>query len=107
MEVLLREEADAAPIDSMLLAAELGRKPALATLPVLAEYGPTPSPPVVLVGGDDALAERITAVLERLHQDPDGRAALALGRIARVERMSDADYDQTRSCDREAATCTR
>ena len=76
-------------------------------LPVLAAYGPTPSPPLVLVGGDDALAERITAVLERLHQDPDGRAALALGRIARVERMNDADYDQTRSCDREAATCTR
>ena len=106
MEVLLREEADAAPIDSMLLAAELGRKPALATLPVLAEYGPTPSPPVVLVGGDADLAERLTATLESLHQDAEGRAALALGRMARLERMQDAHYDLTRACDRRAAACT-
>lgn len=107
MEALLRGDFDAAPIDSMLLAAELRHRPELATLPVLAEYGPSPSPPVVLVGGDAELAERLTAVLERLHQDEQGRAALALGRIARLERMDDSDYDQTRASDREAATCTR
>jgi len=107
MEALLRDEIDAAPIDSMLLAGELAATPALATLPVLAEYGPSPSPPVVLVGGDDELAERIAGVLERLHQDDAGRAALALGRMARLERMVDADYDLTRTCDREAARCTR
>ena len=107
MEALLRDEADAAPIDSMLLAGELPVTPAFATLPVLAEYGPSPSPPIVLVGGDAALAERLTEVLEHLHQDEAGRAALALGRMARLERMTDADYDLTRACDREAARCTR
>ena len=107
MEALLRDEADAAPIDSMLLAGELPGTPVFATLPVLAAYGPSPSPPVVLVGGDEELAERLTGVLDRLHQDADGRAALALGRMARLERMEDADYDPTRTCDRKAATCTR
>jgi len=107
MEALLRDEADAAPIDSMLLAGELAVTPEFATLPVLAEYGPSPSPPIVLVGGDAELAERLTEVLERLHQDETGRAALALGRMARLERMADADYDLTRTCDREAAKCTR
>ncbi|MGI9186612.1 MAG: phosphate/phosphite/phosphonate ABC transporter substrate-binding protein [Gaiellales bacterium] len=107
MEALLRDAFDAAPIDSMLLAGELATTPALATLPVLAEYGPSPSPPVVLVGDDAVLAEEITAVLERLHQDDEGRAALALGRMARLERMRDEDYAHTRACDREAATCTR
>lgn len=107
MQALLRDEYDAAPIDSMLLAGEMTVLPELATLPVLAEYGPSPSPPIVLVGGDEELAERLTAVLESLHQDAEGRAALALGRMARLERMSDEDYDPTRSCDRKAATCTR
>lgn len=107
MEALLRDEADAAPIDSMLLAGELVATPAFGTLPVLAEYGPSPSPPVVLVGGDADLAERITSVLEHLHQDDEGRSALARGRMARLERMSDADYDLTRTCDRKAASCTR
>lgn len=107
MEALLRDEIDAAPIDSMLLAGELASTPAFATLPVLAEYGPSPSPPIVLVGGDDELAERITGVLERLHQDDAGRAALSLGRMARLERMEDSDYDMTRACDRRAAECTR
>ena len=107
MEALLRDEADAAPIDSMLLAGELATTPAFATLPVLAEYGPSPSPPVVLVGDDEALVEEVTSVLESLHQDADGRAALALGRMTRLERMHDADYDLTRTCDQKAATCTR
>lgn len=107
MEALLRDEIDAAPIDSMLLAGELAATPAFATLPVLAEYGPSPSPPIVLVGGDDDLAERITCVLECLHQDEAGRAALSLGRMARLERMDDGDYDLTRDCDRRAAACTR
>jgi ABC-type phosphate/phosphonate transport system substrate-binding protein len=107
MQALLREEFDAAPIDSMLLAAELGRTPEYGTLPILAEYGPSPSPPVVLVGDDARLAEELTAILESLHQDQAGRAALAHGRMARLERMEDADYDRTRAGDREAATCTR
>jgi ABC-type phosphate/phosphonate transport system substrate-binding protein len=106
MEALLRDEIDAAPIDSMLLVGELAVTPAFAALPVLAEYGPSPSPPIVLVGGDADLAERLTATLESLHQDAEGRGALALGRMARLERMQDADYELTRACDRRAAACT-
>jgi hypothetical protein len=60
----------------------------------------------VLVGGDADLAERLTATLESLHQDAEGRGALALGRMARLERMQDADYELTRACDRRAAACT-
>ena len=105
MEALLRDEIDAAPIDSMLLAGELIATPAFATLPVLAEYGPSPSPPVVLVGGDTAVGEQIAACLAALHLDAQGRSALALGRMARFDRVTDTTYDMTRECDRRAAAC--
>ncbi|MEI6626351.1 MAG: PhnD/SsuA/transferrin family substrate-binding protein [Thermoleophilia bacterium] len=106
MKLLLEGELDAAPIDSMLLAAEATATPAFAELPVLATYGPSPSPPVVLVGGDQELAERLRQALASLHDDQSGRDALALGHMARFDAMHDADYNWIRDCDRRAATCT-
>ena len=106
MELLLDGTLDAAPIDSMLLAAEAATRPAFAELPVLATYGPSPSPPVVLVGGDQELGERLRRALASLHDDQSGRDALALGHMARFEAMHDVDYNWIRECDRRAATCT-
>jgi len=106
MELLVEGELDAAPIDSMLLAAEATATPAFAELPVLATYGPSPSPPVVLVGGDQEFAERLRQALASLHDDQSGRDALALGHMARFDAMHDADYNWIRECDRRAATCT-
>ncbi len=106
LDLLLAEEADAAPIDSMLLAGERIRDDRLDALPVLAAYGPSPAPPVVLVGADAGLAVELRAVLAALHEDADGRAALELGRMLRLDPVADADYDLTRDCDRRAAPWT-
>lgn len=106
LDLLLAEEADAAPIDSMLLAGERIHDERLAALPELGAYGPSPAPPVVLVGGDASLAARLRAVLTALHEDEAGRAALAQGRMLRLEAVSDADYEPTRACDRRAAPWT-
>lgn len=106
MELLLEGELDAAPIDSMLLAAEETNTSAFAELLVLATYGPAPSPPVVLVGGDHELADRLRQTLASLHDHQSGRDALALGCMARLDAMRDSDYDWIRKCDRRAATCT-
>lgn len=106
MELLVEGELDAAPIDSMLLVAEADTTPAFAELPVLATYGPSPSPPVVLVGDDQELSGRLRQALASLHEDQSGRDALALGHMARFDAMHDSDYDWIRECDRRAATCT-
>lgn len=107
LDLLLDEDADAAPIDSHLLAAEAMRDPRLADLPVLASYGPSPSPPVVLTRGSGDAAADLRDVLANLHRDADGAAALALGGMARLDPVDDAFYDPTRDCDRRAALCTR
>lgn len=106
LDLLLAEGADAAPIDSMLLAGERVRDERLDALPVLATYGPSPAPPVVLVGGDAAFADELRGVLAALHEDADGRAALERGRMVRLDPVADADYDLTRDCDRRAAPWT-
>ena len=107
LQRLLDGEVDAAPIDSMVLAAEARERPELLSLPRLAAYGPSPSPPLVLVDGDDAVAARLRAELAGLHQDADGRAALTLGCLDRYGPVDDGCYDATRDCDRRAALCTR
>lgn len=106
LELLLEGELDASPIDSMLLAGEVTSTPNFADLPVLATYGPSPSPPVVLVGADFELAQRLRLALASLHNNQSGRDALALGCMARFDAMHDSDYDWIRECDRRAVTCT-
>ena len=96
LEVLLAGEADAAPIDSHLLAAEAVHWPEVRSLPVLAEYGPSPSPPIVLAGDGDVAALR--ALLVDVHPT---------GHVDRLVAVDDAFYDPTRESDRRAALCTR
>jgi ABC-type phosphate/phosphonate transport system substrate-binding protein len=98
LEMLLAGEADAAPIDSHLLAAEMAVRPELRDLPVLADYGPSPSPPIVLVDGDAEQAASLRAILAGLplHHHVD-----------RLAPVDDAFYDPTRESDRRAALCTR
>jgi ABC-type phosphate/phosphonate transport system substrate-binding protein len=106
LDLLLAEEVDAAPIDSMLLAGERLLDDRLDALPELASYGPSPAPPVVLVGGDEDAVARLRGALTTLHEDEAGRAALALGRMLRLEAVADGDYGVTRDCDRRAAPWT-
>lgn len=106
LDMLLDEEADAASIDSMLLTGERARDDRLETLVELAAYGPSPAPPVVLVGGDAGLADALRDVLGALHEDAAGRAALEWGRMLRLDPVTDADYQPTRDCDRRAAPFT-
>ena len=105
----LKSELAGAPREAILRAKEAGERihdDRLDALPVLAAYGPSPAPPVVLVGGDAALADELRAALIALHEDADGRAALERGRMLRLDPVADADYDLTRDCDRRAAPWT-
>ena len=95
LDLLLADGADAAPIDSHLLAAESETQPELLELPVLAEYGPSPSPPIVLVDGDAAALRPLLV------------AVRPTGHVDRLVPVDDAFYDSTRDCDRRAALCTR
>ncbi len=99
LRALLRGEVEAAPIDSSVLALEQRADPALRELRTLVRLGRLPSPPVVLVGGDDALAESLRSALTGLDQDDEGRAALELGAIRRFDAMADADYAPVRAAD--------
>ena len=78
----------------------------LGALVELAAYGPSPAPPVVLVGGDAGLADALRDVLGTLHEDAAGRAALDRARMLRLDPVTDADYQPTRDCDRRAAPFT-
>ena len=81
LRALLRDEVEAAPIDSTVLALELRADPALAALRRIARLGHMPSPPVTLVGGDAGLAATLRAALTALEDSEQGRAALGLGAV--------------------------
>ena len=106
LDLLVAGEIDCATIDSMLLASEVAGAPAFGKLPELATYGPAPSPPIVLVGGDSELAELLGDTLSRLHLDGAGAGTLALGGMVRLDRVADATYDVVRGFDARAAACT-
>jgi ABC-type phosphate/phosphonate transport system substrate-binding protein len=99
LELLVSGELDAAGIDSTLLALEARQDPAIAALRVLERLGPATVPPVVLLGGDDALAHDLRQVLTSLEHDEEGRAALELGLVERYVPIGDADYDVVREMD--------
>src|SRR5437899_1957603 len=73
--------------------------PPLRELRTLVRLGRLPSPPVVLVGGDAALAESLRSALTGLDRDDEGRAALELGAIRRFDAVADADYAPVRAVD--------
>ena len=96
--------ADAAAIDSLVLDLARARDPELAAqVRVVAALGPSPIPPAVAGRHvPAALRERLRNALLGLHADPAGRAALAIGQIARFTAVADRDYDDIRAKARRA-----
>ena len=96
---------DATAIDSTVLETELARDPALADeVRIIGELGPSPMPPWVVVTRLPAeVRQAIRAELLEMHTHPAGRAALALGRLARFAAVRDKDYDAIREMARLSA----
>jgi ABC-type phosphate/phosphonate transport system substrate-binding protein len=99
LAMLVAGELDAASIDSTLLALRALHDPAIAGLRVIERLGPAPIPPVVLLHGTPGLADALRAALVALDASNEGRAALALGQVARYEAVADRDYDAVRAMD--------
>jgi len=97
-------EVDASGIDSTVLELECHRRPGLAqALRVVEAIGPNPIPPVVIAR---SLAKdskrRLTEAFLTMHEDPEGRAILADGLLARFVAVQDRDYDPVREMVRRA-----
>jgi phosphonate transport system substrate-binding protein len=90
--------ADAAAIDSQVLAVELKQRPELAEeVRVIANIGPSPMPPVIAASRlPSSLKADIRQVLLALHQNQAVREILALGCIERFTEVDDAHYDAIR-----------
>ncbi|HEY9724482.1 MAG TPA: PhnD/SsuA/transferrin family substrate-binding protein [Oscillatoriaceae cyanobacterium] len=98
IELVRRGVVDASAIDSSVLELARAADPALAMeLRVLEAWGPSPAPPLVastrLPAGQ---LQRLTQALLGMHASADGRAALAVGQVARFAAVTDADYDRLR-----------
>jgi len=66
-------------------------------LRVVDTFGPSPIPPWVVglhVAPD--LRQALRDLLLHMHEDPDGRAILAAGQMARFAPVADADYNPIR-----------
>ncbi len=104
IQLVLDGQADASGIDGTVLELELKQRPELApALRVVESIGPCPIPPVV-VGSrlPEAEKRRLREAFLALHEDPEARAILADGLIARFVPMLDADYDPIRTMVRQA-----
>jgi phosphonate transport system substrate-binding protein len=102
---LVREGAvDASGIDSTVLELEMAREPALVTdLRVIDTIGPFPIPPVVASSRvPEPQQARLRAVLLGMDGEPEGRAVLAEGLVARFVAVADRDYDPIRAMVRQA-----
>jgi ABC-type phosphate/phosphonate transport system substrate-binding protein len=107
LELLLGAEADAAAVDSTVLALEARRDPRIDSLRVVRRVGPAPSPPAVLVHGSAEQAEALRAGLVALSRTSEGRQALALGLVDRYLPVTDADYAPVRALARGGAVPVR
>jgi phosphonate transport system substrate-binding protein len=95
---------DASGIDSTVLELETAQHPEIGpALRVVESIGPNPIPPVVVSARLPADAKaRLRAAFLAMHDDPEGRAVLAAGLIARFVAVTDADYDPVRAMIRRA-----
>ena len=104
IRMVLEGAVDAAGIDGLVLDMELKLRPELAPqLRIIESIGPYPIPPVVVSSGvAEGLKARLREVFVAMHEDPDGRAILADGLIARFVEVRDTHYDPIRQMVRRA-----
>jgi phosphonate transport system substrate-binding protein len=90
--------ADAAAIDSQVLAVAAAEDPSLhAALRVIASLGPSTIQPVVAGPRVDAAGRAgIVAALTGMHRDPRYQPVLSRGLVARFVAITSADYDDVR-----------
>jgi phosphonate transport system substrate-binding protein len=102
---LLAGKLQATAIDSTVLETEFKRRPALREqVRIIDVMGPSPIPPwVVQTSLPPELRESLRDLLLNMHHEPAGRAALALGDLARFAAVTDADYDAIREMEKVAA----
>jgi phosphonate transport system substrate-binding protein len=98
MRMVQAGTADAAAIDSQVLAVELKQRPELAEeVRVIASIGPSPMPPVIAASRlPAALKADLRQVLLALHQNQALREVLVTGCIERFTEVDDAHYDAIR-----------
>jgi len=105
IRLVLEGAVDAAGIDSVVLELETKARPELGReLRVVESIGPSPIPPVVVSTRLPlTLTERLREAFLGMHEDPEGRAILADGLMARFVPVRDADYDPIREMVHRAA----
>lgn len=98
IRMILAGEADAAAIDSLVLAIESRRAGVATGLRTIAVLGPAPIQPVVIASRLPASSrQRIRALLLDLHSNPVAREALAAGMIERFVTVNRATYAPVRA----------
>ncbi|MCL5735504.1 MAG: PhnD/SsuA/transferrin family substrate-binding protein [Actinobacteria bacterium] len=98
IRLVARGEVDASAIDSQVLAVELREHPRMrASLRVIDSLGPSPIQPVVVASRlPGRVKDELRTALAEMHNDAEGRRALAWGFVKRLEAVVDADYDPIR-----------
>ena len=98
IEMILNERVAASAIDTTVLDWVIDQRPQIgAEIRVIETIGPSPIPPWV---ASTRLPEYVRSALRRtflrMHEDSEGRAILARGRITRFVSADDTDYDPIR-----------
>ena len=98
LQMILAGEADAAALDSTVMAMALREDPMLsAQIRIIEALGPSPIPPWVIHKSVPApLRQSLQEALTQMHHSPAGRMVLALGEMVRFETAVDAHYDPLR-----------
>jgi ABC-type phosphate/phosphonate transport system substrate-binding protein len=98
LRLILDREVDTSAIDSTVLELAYQREPWLhERLRVVDTFGPSPIPPwVVGLHVAPELRQALRDLLLRMHADPQGRAILHAGQMARFVAVADRDYDPIR-----------
>lgn len=104
--MVLNRQIEASAIDSTVLELELQHHPELGQrLRIIDTWGPSPIPPwVILKGVPQDIRHAIRVLLLQMYQDPQGRAILASGQMARFVQVEDRDYDPIRQMAQIAAS---
>jgi phosphonate transport system substrate-binding protein len=98
LHAVLAGEADAAALDSHLLDALFQQPELRARLRVVASFGPSPIPPLIISRSvEPTLKQRIRETLLTMHYDPRATRELSKGQIKRFAAVCDTDYDPIRA----------